>query len=134
PARRPPPRRRLLGALRPWAAGRGADEERRAEAIRTTTADLSGEERLLQRVAHLRAIAAWAEEMAAGAARAAAAAARRALEQALQLAHKVLADRDDPEGTDHLASAQDPAARKAKHGDYFHGYLLDGAVGPHSPH
>ena len=53
---------------------------------------------------------------------------RQALEEALALTHKVLADRADPDGPDHLVSVQDPEARKAKHGDYFTGYLLDVAV------
>jgi transposase len=122
-------RTRLLQALRPWAAERVASEERQAEAIRTATADLSGEERLLQRVAHLRAVTAWAEEIPGGAAFAdAPEAERQALAAALPLAHKVLADRDDPDGTDHLVSVQDPQARRAKHGDYFTGYLLDVAM------
>jgi len=122
-------RGRLLQALRPWAAGRVADEEQRACAIRAATADLSGEERLLQRVAHLRVIAAWADEVPAGAANACAPESeRQALAEALQVAHKVLADRDDPDGADHLVSAHDPEARRAKHGDYFTGYLLDVAM------
>jgi transposase len=122
-------RDRLLEALRPWAADRVADEQQRAAAIRTATADLSGEERLLQRVAHLRAVVAWADDLAAGAAFAGAPPPRRrGLEEALALAHKVLADRDDPDGPDHLLSVHDPEARKGKHGDYFRGYLLDVAM------
>jgi transposase len=111
-------RDRLLQALQPWAAPRVAAERRQAEVIRAATADLSGEERLLQRVAHLRALTAWADEVPAGAAFAAAAAPeRQALEEALRLAPKVLADRADPEGPDHLVSVQDPEARRAKHGE-----------------
>jgi transposase len=122
-------RQRLLAALRPWAAARVATEEQQAEAIRAATADLSGEERLLQRVAHLRALTAWAEQVPADAAFAAATPTeRRPLEEAVQLAHKVLADRDDPDGPDHLRSVHDPEARTAKHGDYFTGYLLDVAM------
>lgn len=122
-------RDRLLEALQPWAAERVADERRQAEAIRTATVDLSGEERLLQRVAHLRALSSWADTVHQGATFLAAAAARRqALEEALALAHKVLADRDDPDGPDHLVSMHDPDARRAKHGVYYAGYLLDVAV------
>jgi transposase len=122
-------RERLLAALLPRAGQRVADERQRAEAIRAATADLSGEERLLQRVAHLRAITAWADELAAGAAfRAAGARARRAVEEALRVAHKVLADRDDRDGPDHLLSAHDPEARQARHGEFFTGYLLDVAM------
>jgi transposase len=122
-------RERLLTALSPFAAGRVADERRHADVIRTATADLADEERLLQRVAHLRALTAWAGEIPSGVGfTAAPQAERQAVEAALQLAHKVLADRDDPEGTDHVVSAHDPDARQAKHGQYFAGYLLDVAV------
>lgn len=122
-------RDRLLAALTPWAAARAEAERQRAEALRTATADLSGEERLLQRVAHLRSVVAWAAEVAAGAAfTAASAAERQPLEEALALAHQVLADRDDPEGPDHVVSVHDPEARQAKHGHYFAGYLLDVAM------
>src|SRR5262249_28304724 len=72
-------RERLPQALRPWADQRVAAEVQRADVIRTTTADLSGEERLLARVAHLRAILAWPEEVAASSAIVAASAARRGL-------------------------------------------------------
>ena len=50
---------------------------------------------------------------------------REALDRALALAHKVLADRDDPEGPDHVRSAVDPDARRGKHGKYYDGYKLD---------
>jgi transposase len=122
-------RQRLLEAVQPFAAERAAAEQQRAEAIHTATADLSGEERLLQRVAHLRAVVAWAEELPTSPGFALAPeAARPALEQALALAHKVLVDRADPEGPDHLVSVHDPEARRSKHGDYFTGYLLDVAM------
>src|SRR4029077_16371597 len=49
-------RTRLLEALMPFVAERVAQEQRHAEQIRAATADLSGEERLLQRVAHLRVL------------------------------------------------------------------------------
>jgi transposase len=119
-------RNRLLEAVQPWAAARVAEEQRQAEKIRAATADLSGEERLLQRVAHLRAVVAWAEEIPA--LPNVSEAGRQALEEALQLAHKVLADRDDPEGPDHLLSVQDPDARRGMHGTYFAGYFLDVAT------
>jgi transposase len=122
-------RQRLLHVLRPWSPERVREEEQRAETIRTATADLSQEERLLQRVAHLRAVVAWADDVPRSARWAAAGdAERQAVQQALGLAHKVLADRQDPEGPDHLRSVQDTEARQAKHGDYFTGYLLDVAM------
>jgi transposase len=54
-------RQRLLHALRPWAAVRVAQEGQQALAVRTATADLGIDERLLQRVAHLRGVVAWAD-------------------------------------------------------------------------
>ena len=122
-------RDRLLEALQPFAAERVAAERQRLEALRAATTDLSGEERLLGRVAYLRALAAWADEVPAGPAFAAGLPGQRqALEEALRLTHKVLADRDDPKGTDQAVSAHDPAARQSYHGGVFTGYLLDVAT------
>jgi hypothetical protein len=107
----------LRAALRPWAAERGADDEPRAETIRAATAALSGAERLRQRVTPRRARTAGAEQVPAAAAVAAATPAqRRPLAEALPLAPKVRADRDDPDGPDHLGRVHDPAARHAQPG------------------
>jgi transposase len=114
-------RDQLLQALRPYAAERVATEEARAEQIRLCTADLKDEERLLERVTHLRALLNWVDlwrEEGPPAADAAVTAAWR-------LAHKVLNDRDDPEAGDKVISVHDPDARCGKHGDYYDGYLLD---------
>ena len=46
-------RQQLLQAVRGYAGSRVASEEAKAQQIHETTADLSGEERLLQRVVHL---------------------------------------------------------------------------------
>lgn len=122
-------RDRLLQALEPWQAEEVARQQQRAEQIRRSTTDLSGEERLLQRVVHLRELVAWAEAVCAGAASAAAEPARQEpLRQALALAHQVLDDRDDPDGRNPLRSPHDPEARQAKHGSFFVGYLLDVSV------
>lgn len=120
-------RQRLLAALRPYAPERVAEEEQEAAIIRTATADLKDAERLAHRVAHLRQIVAWAEERVAGLGPAPEPGdrQRQALERALALAHKVLADQDDPEGKDRVRSAVDPEARRGKHGDYDDGYQLD---------
>jgi phage-related protein len=55
------------------------------------------------------------------------------LQQALKVAAKVLDDRDAPHDSDQLRSVQDPDARRAKHGPYYDGYLLDVAVDADSP-
>lgn len=122
-------RDQLLEALRPFAAERAAAEQARAEAIRVGSADAKDEERLLQRVAHLRALLAWADDVPAQTDFAAADAARTdKLRAALALAHKVLADRDNPKAGDKVVSAHDPEARCGKHGDFYDGYLLDVAM------
>jgi transposase len=119
-------RDRLLEALRPFAPERAAEEEARAQAIRQGTEDARDEERLVQRVGHLRAVLAWADDVPAQEDfRRPGEPAREKVRQALALAHKVLADREAPGGPDQLRSLHDPDARRAKHGGYFDGYLLD---------
>jgi len=119
-------RERLLQALQPWAAAEVSQQRQRAEQIRQSSVDLSGEERLLQRVVHLRELVAWAQLVCEQAAFAAALPVQQQqLQQALALACKVLDDRDDADGTDHLRSLQDPDARYAKHGSFYVGYLVD---------
>jgi len=120
-------REKLLEALRPFAAEQVAEEEARAEAIRLATEDAKDEDRLLQRVTHLRAILAWADALAVPADLAQSAAAKK-LQAVLTLAHKVLADREDPKAGDKVVSTQDPDARCGKHGDFYEGFLLDVAM------
>jgi transposase len=123
-------RQRLLDAAQPFAAEPVAAERAHALAIRTATADLSDAERLLQRVAHLRQIVGWADQLShdLGPVPEPAPTARRAFADALALAHHILADRDDPAGGDHVVSIHDPDARRGMHGSYFTGYLLDVAM------
>jgi transposase len=123
-------RQRLLDAAVPFAAEQVAAEQAHALAIRAATVDLTDAERLLQRVTHLRQIVSWADQVAAdlGPLPHDAPPARRAFAAALVLAHRILADRHDPDGGDHVVSVQDPDARRGKHGAYFTGYLLDVAM------
>ena len=53
---------------------------------------------------------------------------RPRLRRALDLAHKVLHDRDDPEASDKVVSVHDSEARKGWHHQWFAGYLLDIAM------
>jgi transposase len=122
-------RERLLQALAPWAAAEVEQQRQRAEQIRQSTADLADEERLLQRVVHLRELIAWAEQVRTSTPfTAALPEQQQPLQQALTLAAKVLDDSDDPQGRDRLRSVHDPDARRAKHGDYYDGYLVDVAM------
>jgi transposase len=127
-------RRRLLAAARVFAPEEVAAHEEVAAAVRVSSADLKDQERLLARVTHLREIVAWADALVAGLSEGATAGQRlgaedqlQALQTALRLAHKVLADRE-PEATDKLVSLVDSEARQGRHGDYFDGYLLDVSV------
>ncbi len=120
-------RERVLRAADPlwpdWARG----QRDQVETLRQTTAELPDGERLAARVEQLRAMAAEARERLATLP-AGTDAARQRLEQALTVAAKLLADRDDPDAGDRLGSAADPDARVGKHGGYFLGYLLDLAI------
>jgi transposase len=122
-------RDRLLQALQPWAAAEVSRQRQRAEQIRQSTADLSGAERLLQRVVHLREVVAWAQVVSADPALTAGwPGQQQQLQQALTLACQILEDRDDPDGKSPLCSVQDPDARSAKHGSFYVGYLVDVAL------
>jgi IS5 family transposase len=122
-------RDQLLEALQPFAAERVAQEQERIENVRLATDDKKDEERLVQRVSQLRGVLAWADEVPEQAPFAQAGlAAQEKVRAALSLAHKVLADRDDPQAGDKVISAHDPEARRGKHGDFYDGYLLDVAM------
>jgi transposase len=122
-------REQLLEALEPFAPERTAEEEQRAEAIRLGSEDAKDEERLLQRVTHLRAILAWADEVPRQACfREQPDQDQERLRSALALAHKILADRENPKAGDKVISVHDPDARRGLHGNYYEGYLLDVAM------
>ncbi len=128
-------RQKLLESARSYAAEQVAEAEGEVVRIRQATADLKDTERLLQRVAHLRRIVAWADEVqrTLGPVPADAEPTRQRFEEALSLAHHVLADQDWPpskkkkkgEKRDRLLSVVDPEARQGKHGSYYNGYQLD---------
>jgi hypothetical protein len=87
---------------------------------------LSDTERLVRRVHHLRSVLLWADDLPnTEAFRTGSAADQEKLRAALTLAHKVLADREDPQASDKLISVHDPDARCGKHGEFFDGYLVD---------
>jgi len=49
----------------------------------------------------------------------------QSFQAARRLAHKILADQDDPQAGDRTRSDVDPDARRGKHGQWYDGYLLD---------
>jgi transposase len=124
-------RERVLTAAEGFAALEVATKRREMETLRQTTADLSEEQRLLARVVYLRELVLWGEQWQQRLAAAAQAAQPLATEEqvtafrtALELAHKVLNDRE-PDAKDKLRSLVEPEVRTGKHGDYYDGYLLD---------
>jgi transposase len=123
-------RERLLATAEPFVPTQVAAERAQALAIRTATSDLSDEARLLARVTHLRQIVAWADLLSNDleALPQGPSPPRCALAEALALAHKLLADRDNPDGGDRVVSIQDADARRGMHGASFTGYLLDVAL------
>lgn len=124
-------RQQLLNAARPFAADEVAAHESRAEEIRQATTDLKDDQRLLQRVEHLRKIVVWADakqqQLTNDSNSELFEKERMQFEHALELAHKVLADRE-PKAKDKLVSLVDSEARVGKHGGYYTGYALDVSI------
>ncbi len=120
-------RTRLLESARPYAPQQVSADEATAEQIRAATADLSDTERLVQRVKHLRQIVPWADELQTtlGAVPQPVEPTRQRFDEALALAHKVLADRAQPKAKDQVRSVVDSEARRNKHGEWYDGYLVD---------
>lgn len=119
-------RDQLLDAAEPFAREEVKREWDHADVVCSCSEDLPDTERLVRRVHHLRSVLLWADELPASAAfRAGAAADQEKLRAALTLAHKVLADREDPQASDKVISVHDPDARCGKHGEFFDGYLVD---------
>ena len=122
-------RERLLEAAAPFFADWVSEQQARIETLRQLTAEFPDDERLAARVEHMRQMVAELRERIAGLPpltepdRP-----RQRLQQVLELADKMLADRTDPQAADRLVSAVDPDARVGKHGSFFVGYLLDVAI------
>lgn len=98
-------RERLLQAAEPFDPLRVEGERTRVEMIRESVDSRSDEERLVARVTHLREILAWADELSPpldpqGNR------AWQTLDAARQLAHKVLADQENPSGRPHAQCGQ----------------------------
>jgi len=85
---------------------------------------------LLARLTQLRQIVTWADLLSSSleALPQKPSPPRCAFADALALAHKLLADRDNPDSGDRVVSIQDADARRGMHGSYFTGYLLDVAL------
>ncbi len=123
-------RERVLQAAEPLFAQWVRQERALFATLRQTTAELPDEERLAHRVEHLRGLATALQQQVANLAISPQQESNHVqrLQRALAVAFKLLADRDDPEAGDRLASAHDPDARHGKHGQFYVGYLVDVAM------
>jgi transposase len=117
-------RDKLLLAAEAFDPLRVEGERARVEMIRTATESRSDEGRLVARVTHLREMLFWIDELQPpddaehnGA--------WPSLVAARRLAHKILADQEQPQAGDRTRSSVDPDARRGKHGGWYDGYLLD---------
>ena len=117
-------RSKLLNAAEPFDREQAIGERIRLEAIRISTDGAGDEARLLARVAHLRDILSWVEQLSAPP-DADANATWKALQRAMNVAHRVLVGQDDPNSPGKIRSAVDPDARRGKHGAYYDGYCVD---------
>lgn len=123
-------RERLLQAAEPLFPEWIEQERTLFATLRQTTAELPDDERLAQRVAHMRGLATTLQQRLADLPTLSAKESNHVqrLQRALAVAFKLLADRADPEAGDKLASANDPDARNGKHGQFYVGYLVDVAM------
>ncbi len=124
-------RDKLLLVTEPFARELVEGERINLNMLRETTNSLNLEERLLTRVAQLRDMLAWVDEIAPpdDAER------NRHWQTFLEqrgLAHKILVDQEDPKKGDRTRSITDPDARRSKHGDWFDGFMLDIFLDPDS--
>lgn len=117
-------RNKLLNAAEPFDREQTMGERVRVEAIRVSTAGAGNDVRLLARVAHLRDILSWVEQIPAPP-DADANPTWKALQGAINVARKVLFGQDDPDSPGKIRSTVDPDARRGKHGEYFDGYSVD---------
>jgi transposase len=121
----------LLAAAEVFDGLRVAGERVNIDLLRQTTAGQNKEQRLVARVTHLREIVMWADELTPPA-MAAENPAWQTLVQKRRLAHKILADQENPEAGDRTLSTVDPEARRGKHGEWYDGYVVDISMDPDS--
>jgi IS5 family transposase len=117
-------RDKLLTTAQPWAATLVAGERINVQLMRERYSGRPVAERLEAHVHHLRDILTWADKLATPE-DPRQQKAWNTLVATRQLAHKILADHQQPENGDCTRSVVDADARRAKHGAWYDGYLLD---------
>ncbi len=117
-------RDKLLSAAEPFAALSVEGERVNLEMLREATKDQKPAERLVTRLAQLQEMLAWADDISPPEDTET----NRAWQTFLthrDLAHKILDDQEHPGVGNRTLSTTDPDARRAKHGEWFDGYLVD---------
>jgi len=125
-------RESLWQAAKPLFADTVSQQRADYERLSKDTADLPDDERLALRVKQVREVTAALEQRLHDAPATVEKESKlvQRLQSALDVANKLLFDRDHPKAGDRLASAVDPDARCAKHRDFYVGYLLDVTMDP----
>ena len=117
-------RDKLLAVAEAFDPVRVAGERARLDVLRLSTEGCAVEQRLVARVTHLREILVWVDELA----RPDDPDNNRGWQQLItvrRLAHKILADQENPKAGDRTRSVVDPDERCGKHGQWYDGYMLD---------
>lgn len=117
-------RDKLLAAAKPFVPLLVEGERVSLEMLREATKSQKLAEKLATRVAQLREMLVWANEVTEPEN----AEANRAWQTFLaqrDLAQKILDDQEHPNAGDRIRSTTDLDARRAKHGEWFDGYLID---------
>mgnify|MGYP003575622510 FL=1 len=117
-------RDKLLSAAEPFAPLLVEGERVNLDMLRESTRQLKPTERLATRLAQLREMLFWADAVTEPE-NAPTNGLWHALVAQRDLAHKILDDQQDFNGGDRILSITDPDARRAKHGQWFQGYLTD---------
>ena len=117
-------RDKLLAAAEPFARLLVEGERVNLEMLREATEALKPAERLVTRLAQLREMLVWSDELTPPENAEKNQAWQRYLVQR-DLAHKILDDQEHPGAGDRTLSTTDTDARCGKHGDWFDGYLVD---------
>jgi transposase len=117
-------RDQLLEAAKPFDRERVEGEQVEIELLRQRTESQKAEIRLEARVTHLKEILSWVEALSSPDDAETNKSWQKLLDRR-RLAHKILDDQEHPGRGDKVRSVTDPDARRAKHGDWFDGYLLD---------
>lgn len=117
-------RDKLLAAAEPFAPLLVEGERVNLELLRQATKAQKPAERLVTRLAQLREMLLWVDALTPPEEEETSRLWQSFLAQR-DLAHKILADQENPKAGDRTLSTTDPDARCGKHGQWFDGYLTD---------